>query len=260
MSIKKKKTTFSRLKGIYLEQGFLISVMVLAVASIGMPLAMDYFEMEFKKEPLPLKKSLSLINKAHLGQYRVINEAKIQDKDILKALGTEEYIQWTLEDTDEPINSSVRRCSLFITYYELPDRVPHVPEECYAGGGNQRKATSSTKIRINEDGFEKDIPIRHLVFADTGGDLWSRKEDFSVLYLINVNDKYVNNRDAARITLNENVAGKHSYFSKVEWTFFSNNNRRSILDESKAASASRKLLSVILPILEKEHWPEYKKH
>ena len=259
MSTEKKKTMFSRLKGIYLEPGFLISVLVLGIASIGMSLAMDFFELELQKEPLPLKKSLSLLNKADLGPYRVVNEVQIKNKDILKALGTEDYIQWTLEDTDEPINSSVRKCGLFITYYELPDRVPHVPEECYAGSGNQRVGTSSTKVGIDNDGFKKDIPIRHLVFADTGGDIWSRKDKFSVFYLINVNDKYVSNRDAARRTLNENIIGKHCYFSKVEWVFFSNNNRRSFLDDSKTASASRKLLSVILPILEKEHWPEYER-
>ncbi len=259
MSTENEKSIFSRLKGIYLEPCFLISVLVLAITSIGMPLAMDYFELELQKEPLPLKKALSLLNKADLGPYRVINEVQIKNKDILKTLGTEDYIQWTLEDTDEPINSSVRRFSLFITYYELPDRVPHVPEECYAGSGNQRIDTSSTKIGIDNNGFKKDIPIRHLVFANTGGDLWSRKEKFSVFYLINVNDKYVNNRDAARRTLNANIAGKYCYFSKIEWVFFSNNNRRSFLDDSKTASASRKLLSVILPILEKEHWPEYQR-
>jgi hypothetical protein len=50
--------------------------------------------------------------------------------------------------------------------------------------------------------------------------------------------------------------GKYSYFSKVEWKFYNIKFGSSTYpDKQEASAASEKLLGVILPILEKDHWP-----
>jgi len=240
---------------VYLQPAFLICVAVLAIAGAGMSIAMKSLGVVLEKEPLPLKKSLDLLDDEDLAPYEVISKRKIENEEIVKELGTQDYIKWVLEDTDAATNSAVRRCMLFITYYKLPDRVPHVPEECYAGSGFQRLASDSVTLEINNNaGFEKKIRGRHLVFGSTTSNFWQSSEQFPVLYLLRVNGEYAGSREEARITLNKNLFRKSSYFSKVEVIF----SQCSVAPpKEQAVKASEKLLAVILPILEGEHWPDW---
>ena len=113
---------------VYMKPAFLICVAVLAITGSGMSIAIKSFGIYLKKEPLPLKKSLDLLDESRLSPYKVVSKSKIENEEIVKNLGTEDYIQWNLEDTAAPPESSVRYCLLFIVYYGLPDFVPHVPE------------------------------------------------------------------------------------------------------------------------------------
>jgi len=257
----KLKARGSKLKGIYLQPAFLICAAVLAMAGGGMSVAIKSFGVYLKKTPLPLKKSLELLDENALAPYEVIGKEEIENEEIVKALGTEDYIQWTLEDRDAAADSAVRKCSLFITYYELPDpQVVHVPEECYIGAGNQRLAAGNVTFEINKEGVEEKISARYVVFSGTNSNQWQNDAKFLVLYLFNVNGRYAGSREDARITLNKNIFGKYSYFSKVEWKFF-NTKFGAVIYPSKeeAVAASRKLLGVILPILVREHWPDWEK-
>jgi len=239
----------------YLQPAFLICVAVLAIAGGGMSVAIKSFGVYLKKEPLPLKKSLDLLDEEDLASYKIISKSKIENEEIVKALGTEDYIRWILEDTDAAANSAVKKCMLFITYYRLPDRVPHVPEECYVGSGFQRLASDSVTLEINDNaGFEKKVRGRYLVFGSTKSNSWLSSEQFPVLYLFRVNGEYAGSREEARIALNKNLFHKSSYFSKVEMIF----NVSSVApSREQAVTASEKLLAVILPILEGEHWPDW---
>lgn len=213
-----------------------------------------------KKEPLPLTKSLDLLDEKSLAPYSVISKQEITNQEIVKSLGTEDYIQWILEDPDEAIDSPVHKCSLFITYYGIPDRVPHVPEECYTGGGHQRLTSDSIMFEIKKDGITRKIPARYLVFASTNSDYWGMDTKFPILYLFNVNNTYANSRDDVRFALNKHIFSKYSYFSKVEWKFFNNRFSKPIYpSKEEAIKASEKLLNIILPVLEKEHWPQMTK-
>jgi hypothetical protein len=241
----------------YMQPAFLICVVILAVAGGGMSFTIKKFGIYLKKEPLPLKKSLDLLDEKGLAPYKVISKDKIESEDVVDSLGTKEYIQWVLEDLDAPATSAVHYCSLFITYYELPDKVPHVPEECYMGSGFQRLASESVTLSFGA----QTIPARHLVFTSMESNYWQKSTKFPILYFFRVNKDYVNSREDARLVLNKNIRGKHSYFCKVEWKFF--NTRFGVArrgesvypSKEEAVVASQKLLSVILPILEKEHWP-----
>ena len=233
----------------YLQPAFLICAAVLALSGFVMP-------KPIKKEPLPLKKSLDLLDEKALAPYKVVSKPKISNQEVIDSLGAQDYIQWILEDADAAVDSAVRNCSLFITYYDLPDRIPHVPEECYTGGGHQRLTSDSVTFEINKQGIMEKIPGRYLVFASTNSNYWGMDTKFSVLYLFNVNESYANSREDARFALNKNIFSKYSYFSKVEWKFFNIRFGKPIYPgKEEAIAASQKLLSIILPILEKEHWP-----
>ena len=233
----------------YLQPSFLICAGVLMLSAIAMPKPV-------KKEPMPLKKSLDLMDESALAPYKVVSKHKITNQEVIESLGTKDYIQWLLEDSETSADSPIQKCLLFITYYDLPDRVPHVPEECYSGGGNQRLASDSVTIEINEQGKVEKIPVRYLVFAGTNSNIWGTDARFSVMYLFNVNELYANSRDEARFALNKNIFSKHSYFSKVEWKFFNTRFGQTIYpNKEETITASKKLLRVILPVLERDHWP-----
>ena len=177
---------------------------------------------------------------------------------MLESLGTEDYIQWLLEDTTAEADSSVWKCLLFITYYSMPDRVPHVPEECYAGSGFQKWASDSITLKITKEDSEQKIPAKQLVFANTTSSSWRGSKKFAVYYLFNVKGTrrvYANSREDARIALNKNIFVKHSYFCKMEWFFINASGDRTYPKKQEAVLAGEKLLSVILPILESQHWP-----
>ena len=250
-----------KISRVYLQPAFLICVLVLAVAAAGMSIAIKSFGVYLKKMPLALKTPLDSLDEAALAPYRVVDRQKISGQDIIEALGTTDYIQWILQDSQAAEDSGTRFCSLFITYYELPDRVPHVPEECYTGTGHQRLASEAFVIEIPVDksgptAYTRTIPVRYLVFTATGSH-WS-SEKFAVSYLFNVNGFYADSREEARTALNRNIFGKYSYFSKVEWKFYGLRYGRPFYPgKDEVITASRKLLAAVLPELEAEHWPDW---
>jgi hypothetical protein len=241
---------------VYLQPAFLICVLVLAAAGAGMSVTMKKLGVVFRKELLPLKKSLENLDEMDLTPYKVVSKEKIENPDILRKLGTEDYIQWILKDTEQADNSPVKEFLLFVTYYKLPDRVPHVPEECWTGGGYQKLGSEAVTFIVNNDeGFDTNVPAKYLVFAPKKTNLWQGGERIPNLYFFKVNGEYVGSRQEARIALNKNLFGKNSYFCKVELVF----NRSSIApSKGQAVEAGEKLLAVILPILEREHWPDWK--
>jgi len=257
----------------YIQPTFLICVITLAAAGASKKAVIEISGAKLRKEPIYLKKPLDLMDKALLAPYQIVNESKIDNKDVLEELGTEEYIQWIIEDTEAPKFSPTRYCSLFITYYTgNPDKVPHVPEECYTGAGNQQRSNNVITLNINRtqetvnatenENTVKSEPfdVRHLIFARKGSSIWDTNSIYSVMYFFSVNGKYASGRGETRKIMGSNLLGRYSYFSKVEWKFMgeASGNRMSS-DKNETIKASEKLLSVLLPILEKEHWPDWEK-
>jgi hypothetical protein len=243
-------------KRVYLQPAFLTCVAVLALAGGGMSLKTHGLGL-LKKSPLPLKKSLELLDENGLGPYRVVDKSRIANNEVVKELGTEDYIQWVIEDTDAPVDSPVRRLFLFVTYYALPDRVPHVPEECWAGGGYQQRSSGRVSLSIDDKaGFRRGIGARCLVFGSSRTGVGQPRHEFPVLYFFRVNNEYAGSRNGARIALNKSAFQRFSCFSKVEFVF----NQMAVGPTKGAAvAACEKLLGVVLPVLEREHWPDPQK-
>ncbi|MGD9110324.1 MAG: hypothetical protein PVG93_05240 [Phycisphaerales bacterium] len=249
----------------YLQPAFLLCIIVLGMGSLGMSFIESYFRLWLEKEPIPLKKSLDLLDEQKLKSFKVLDKYEIENKEILKSLGTEDYIQWIVFDTEAPEDSTAKKCMVFITYYDKPDAVPHVPEECYTGGGFRKQSSDPITFNVvrtmGSDGIStqlatektQQIPGRYVVFGRESTSIWQPRAEFPVLYFFNANGAYVNSRTEARIALAKNIRSKHSYFSKVEIVFNQNNEAPTMKD---AIKLSEKLLAVILPILETEHWPD----
>lgn len=245
---------------IYIQPAFLICVLVLAAGAAGMPILINSLGGFIEKEPLPLKQSLESLDANGLGSYEVVLKSKMEE-DIIHTLGTESYIQWVLVDKNVLPDSPVRKCMLFITYYELPDVVPHVPQECYVGGGNELVSEESVEIEVINGVFKRMLSVAYLTFSTKEGGLLAGADKFPVLYFFRSDGDYASSREQTRYILNKNLFRKNSYFSKVEWKFFNNNEFGTQIypNRKEAVEASRKLLALILPKLEKEYWPDWQK-
>ena len=239
----------------YFQPAFLICAGVLAITGFGMSSVIKNLGVYLKKEPIHLKKSLDLLDENGLFPYTIKpqNKLKIENQEIVKELGTRDYIQWILEDNSVPVDSPVRKCFLFITYYASPDKVPHVPEECYAGGGFQRITSDRVTLHTGKNG-EKQISAQYLVFGNKNNDILLKQGEFPVLYFFRVNGEYAAGREDVRIALNKNLFRKSSYFSKIELAF---NQSADAPDKEETIRACESLLNVILPILEKDYWPQW---
>lgn len=255
----------------YIQLPFLICLGVLVLAAGFKEAAIEWSGAKLKKLPISLRKSLDDIDESKLAPYRVEHKSRIENPDVLESLGTEDYIQWQLEDTGADALSPTRYCSLFITYYTGdPDRVPHVPEECFTGTGNQLFSRQEVTLTLDigqaqiaglrTDKGKLAFDARYLVFTGKNTNVWMSDLKYRVLYFFKANGKFASSRTGTRAIMGKNLFGTYSYFSKVEWKFYGIGPGGMIYgNKADVLSASARLLSVLLPLLETEHWPDWEK-
>ena len=231
----------------YGQPAFVCCALVLAVSGLGMSVMTDSLGGYLTKTPSLLQRPLDQLDAAALAPFEVIAKQKIESQDIIASLGTEDYIQWVLEDADDAMGTG--RVMVFVTYYRLPDRVPHVPEECYMGGGFQRLATDAMTLDVGPNRLE----ARYLVFGGAEGFAGQGRDKVPVVYFFKVNGRYAADRDEARMLLNKNLFGKSSYFSKVELVF---NQQAGPVTRDQVSHTSQRVLQRLLPVLEQDHWPD----
>ncbi len=245
----------------YIQPPFLLSIACLLFAAGTINYLKARQGLTLIKKALPLKIPFDQLDEKLLAPYHVVKKLKIENQDVLESLGAQDYLQWTLEDSTVDILNPVRNCSVFITYYTgNPDQVPHVPEACYTGGGNEVKDKFSVMLDIgdtNVPGISRGgkVPATGLVFAQKSAEIWQAAEQFPIIYFFKVNGMYKGNRTAARIALGD-LTSEYSYFSKTELKFF--DSRGIYPDRQQSIEAAEKLLKVLLPVLEENHWPDWK--
>ena len=248
------------------QPAFLICAGVLALAASMKTYAIKAWGLHFVKFPLELKQPFEELDEASLAPFEVIQKNEIANQDILESLGTEEYLQWQLEDSDAAKDSPVRYCDLFITYYTgNPDMVPHVPDECYVGGGNRMDSKELIRLKLSSSaqhlpGMKADgtVGAQYLMFSRPGRGIIPTDEKYSVEYFFKVNGQYAESRTETRRLLGQNFFSKYSYFCKVEWKFYGIDFSGLVYpDKPQTIQASEKLLSILLPLLEQNHWPDW---
>ena len=245
----------------YSNISFVLAVLVLSTSAVIHLVFKDKINAAFVKEPIPLKSKLDYLDISAIDPYSFLSSSKL-DAETEETLDTTDYIQWKLEDTSVSKDSPVRYCDLFITYYTgLSDQIPHVPDECYLAGGYQVEDKETTTIMIDSNESNPvdllKLPIRYLTFTKQASNVLSSGHPFTVIYFFKMNGSFAAGRAQGRALASENIWGKYSYFSKVEWKFSDLNNIGASKDDS--FNASRKLLDIIVPLLEKNHWPDWNK-
>ncbi len=244
----------------YFQLPFLISLVLLVAFSGGVSYLKGHQRIMLVKKPLSLKEPFDMLDEKLLEPYKVLEKSKIGNKDELESLGTEEYLEWFLDDTTVDSLSPVKNCVVFIAYYTGdPDLVPHVPEACYTGGGHEVKEKFTLDLNVddvNVPGVPRDgkIPATGLIFSRKSTEIWQASAQFPVIYFFKVNGQYKGSRTATRVALGD-LTSQYSYFSKVEIKFF--NSKGLCPEKTQAAQATEKLLRVLLPVLERNHWPDW---
>jgi hypothetical protein len=241
----------------YFKPAFVVCVAILLSVAVAKEAVIRILKLETVKIEIEPQHPFDEMDDAVLAPFLVRNKAQIQNRDVLESLGTEEYLQWILEDSETKPGSPTQYCSLFITYYTgNPDMVPHVPDECYVGSGNTREKAETVTIEdCRPDG--KALDFQYVVFKNVDRETM-REDIFSVQYFFHANGKYSGSRTDTRLILGSNWFSKYSYFCKVEWFFYGNDSFGRIYpDKEQTLNASAKLMNVLLPELEKNHWPDW---
>lgn len=241
-----------------LTPAFLICAGLLLTAAVSKEAVIRVFGVHMTKEAIAPQHPLEEFNEKALLPYIVKDKFRIQNRDVLESLGTQEYLQWVLEDPAAAAGSPTRFCSIFITYYTgNPDMVPHVPDECYVGGGNVLLDTETVQLELPRQTPPRNVSFQYALFGRT--DKNSMKEEkFSVQYLFHANGTYCGSRTDARWVLGSNWFSKYSYFCKVEWKFYGLDSFGPVYPEKpQMQEASRKLLPILLSELERNHWPDW---
>lgn len=203
------------------------------------------------KLPVPLRKPLKQLDRAKLRPYTLVPGGAVDIKpEILDSLGTREYISWTLQD-ESLIDKNVPEAivNFFVTYYtDDPGQVPHVPEECYSGGGHVLAGDDPITIDIPELGQKVDFKL--LTFEKSS---IIERDSRIVLYAFHVNGRFARDRATVRKTLIDPLGDKHAYFSKVEISF----GGKAQPSREKAIEAGTRFLQKALPVLVNDHWPDW---
>lgn len=243
---------------------FYVCVGVLLLAAVSMQSAARYFEVTFRKQAAPLKRPLvALDTKKLTPDYRLnaVQPAPINE-EVLVNVGTEEYLQWNLDDLSIDRGDPTRMAHLFITYYTgEPDAVPHNPEECYQAGGARLLNKARVTLEMpGPDGEQISIPISILEFAPSSrSSIAVRGSDDSlfVAYFFYANGKYVTSRTAVRTAVS-NLWDEYAYYCKIEMTFSDAKTRVRPANREQTVVAVKRLLRKAMPILWEDHFQDWK--
>ncbi len=231
---------------------FVVCVLFLAAGAGGVQW-LYWSGFTFRKQRVDLKAPLSSLDTHKIAPYRLVGSDRMSREEV-EALGTEEYIRWRLEDTSVK-NRKNPLCwpTLFVTYYSgQPGQVPHVPEECFLGGGYRQLNSDLVTIEVPGVG-EKDngVPVTISTFQKDSvmGLAWVP----TVVYLFHVNGRFAGSREPVRWALG-NPFERYGYFSKVEVCF---GRRGGPANPERVRRAAGRLLGKILPVLVHDHWPDW---
>lgn len=252
--MKEKEYVTEPLKRLIHQPAFLVCVVVLGMCAGGLHAGARWLQWHFRKLEVPLRKSLDELEESKLGSYKVVRKTKIENEEVEAELGTKDYIQWYLEDTEAEQGDAARYLMLFLTYYTgNPDKIPHVPDWCYVGGGGEVSSTENVMIKVPGIGLAAqgdELEVRVLEILVPGEAMGLEKR--IVTYFFAVNGKYACTRTAVR-RIQNNWRDKYAYFSKVEITFFGEGE----ITPQKSLAAVEKLCRQVVPILYEEHWPDW---
>ena len=231
---------------------FVVAVVMLAVAAILAGPVATWKKLKRTKLELPLKQRLSTLDVEALSPYHVPLDPQWRidlEPTIVETLGTDEYIYWKVEDTSVPADDPLRFATLMVTYYSGgPNLVPHIPDVCLLASGYQpARPLENEEIEVASlHPMSTAVPVRVGTFVKTA--VFDRRQH-SVVYTFFCNGRFVCTRTAVRLLINDPTK-TYAFFSKVEVSF-------ERATRAQSMEGARKLFEQVLPILIRDHWPDF---
>ena len=232
---------------------FLLTIVVL-LAALGVRPFLKGTLGSQEKLPVPLRKPLAQLDKNALGPYEFEGRAPV-NAAVEESLGTDEYITWGFCDTSvKSAHDPLRHLTLHVAYYTGGrDLVPHTPDQCMKGAGYE--PTEAANIEIPIELIYQRIPLRVLTFEKSS---IMNNETPTVCYTFSVNGKFACTRNGVRREINF-LGREHGYFCKIEVSFGSGMSSPRNPTREESIDASQRFLNRLLPVLLKEHLPDWDK-
>jgi hypothetical protein len=240
---------------------FVTCVVTLVAFALVLSGAKEMFGLYFRKEAVPLKKRLARMEKSKLApQYGLHpNPPPPLNDDVIKTLGTEEYLNWRIVDRTRSQSDPTCVANVFITYYTgQPDMVPHVPDECYKAGGYDIAETRNTLVHVpGVRAREDEVPIRAVLLEQRGSLLrrGANQDLACVMYFFHCNGEYATTRNDVR-RLQSSLWDRYAYYAKIEVRFTDFSLMRTAGFDA-SVEAIGPLLEKLLPILLEDHFADW---
>lgn len=236
-----------------LRPAFVLSVLMLSAALIALRVGAGTLHIGFTKQPIPLRKPLTLLDKHRLSPLEFYRSSDLPP-EIIETLGTSSFISWVFRDHRYSPSDPLHWVHVFVTYYTGQQlQVEHVPDVCYLGAGYQIAREENGEFDVPALaglGYQDTrVPYRALTFTKHTLDGTLSP---TVVYLFNANGVFVPTRNEARVRLA--LPGRYGYFSKVEITF---GHSQAVPSREEAIRAAGDVLNLLLPVLVSEHWPDW---
>lgn len=226
-----------------LEPHFVVCLLFLAVAAVGLQPGLAALAARFQKLPIDLRKPLDQLGHSKLPTFVQV-PVPANERPSVTDVGTKDLLLTRFISTDPRL--AKLGTYLLVTYYSDPrDKVPHTPEVCYRQVG--AVVEKLTTITINTPELAPKSPtseVRLLILRQPDGYA-------AILYLFYVNGRLCYDREQVRRTIAW-PGDRHVYFSKIEVTA----PIADIANPTPAIECCRSLLREVLPLLVKEHFPD----
>jgi hypothetical protein len=261
------------IRGLFRQRAFVVVVGVLLVAALGLNASVQFLQLHFKKQAVPLRQPLKVGLPEVMGTWVQLARDEHLNADMVDALGTKEYLfchyvnAALLGKSPEALHREFAALSLAdqkrqameilrdvpssilsvgVTYYTgSADTVAHIPERCYLADGYALKEQGDPVWPI--DG--RSIEARYLSFENTDR---HDAPDCHVAYLFHVNGGYESKPLKVRLAL-QNLFSRYGYYAKVEL-------RTDLIDRGRSEMVMRDFLTAALPHVEGAlpDWSEYR--
>jgi exosortase len=141
---------------------FIVPLLVLALAAGGFGAGIRSAGIYLQKLPIyaPGNRAVREIPRVTASWEQIGND-RIESPEILKALGTENYVTRTFKERNPADPSNPAVIDLHIAYYTgMIDTVPHVPDRCFVGGGmDMIQASTITPIPLSSSDWIEDDTV-----------------------------------------------------------------------------------------------------
>lgn len=235
---------------------------VLLTATVGLGAMVQAAELVLIKEAIPLRLRLQQLPQ-EVGSWAMVREHPPLSADIVKTLGTDQYIVRDYQDANWPASRPGSYLTLHVAYYTgTPDTVPHVPDRCFVAGGVPPRGTLSRSLQLKSDAYEPvreglwvaqstlaerhEQPLPHLPQLElpatvfTFGDPNDPTRESNVLYFFVANGRFLSSPNEVR-AYGLSPRDRYGYHCKVEVQLIG------VADPRQAAERAEAFLSHMMP-------------